>query len=137
MLPMTGAPAGSPSSPRTDPLTDRGRNRRVSIPLITTRIPRVPGETFGEAAEVTQCQDVILEPIGRKTLDEGAYQAFQAAIVELVHHMKNSEASRHRPEDRMTNPFSDKPEGMFSRGTAQRFTRVDGNHPPPRASAAV
>ena len=38
MLPMTGAPAGRPSSPRTDPLTDRGWNRRVSIPLITTRI---------------------------------------------------------------------------------------------------
>src|SRR5207248_856542 len=133
MLPMTGAPAGRPSSPRTDPLTDRGWNRRVSIPLITTRVSagrgtrlaairlRVPGEAFGEAAEVTQCQDVILEPIARKTLDEGADQAFQAAIIELVHHMKNSEASRHRPEDRMTNPFSDNPEGMFSRGTAQRF----------------
>src|SRR5207237_5710453 len=97
----------------------------------------VAGDALGEAAEGTQCQDVILEPIARKTLDEGADQAFQAAIIELVHHMKNSEASRHRPEDRMTNPFSDNPEGMFSRGTAQRFTRVDGNHPPPRASAAV
>src|ERR1051325_5742148 len=224
MLPMTGVPAGSPSPARSDPLTDRGWKRRVSIPLITTWIsdgrgtsvaaiwrrrasetatttsvrrtaspprrrpardagaPRrerrlvphaavrmhdvggerangagqtarpqhgnvrqgpvlvelcVPGETFGKAAEVAERQDVALESIRGEQLDESADQPFQAAVIELVHHVKNLEASCHRPEDRMTNPFSDNPAGMFSRGTAQRFTWVGGNQPPPRTSAAA
>ncbi len=98
---------------------------------------RVRGEALREASEVAERQDVALELVGGEELDEGGDEPLQAAVIELVHHMENLETSRHRPEDRMTNPFSDNPEGMFSRGTAQRFTRVGRNHPPPRASAAV
>ena len=99
--------------------------------------PRVGGEPVREAAEVAERHDMALEPVGGEAFDERADQPFQAAVIQLVHHMNDSEPSRHRPDDRITNPFADSPEGMFSRGTAQRFTRAGANGPPPNASAAV
>src|SRR5438270_724758 len=125
MLPMRGAPDARPSSWRSDPLTDCGWE------------PRVRGEALREAPEVAERQDVTLEPVGGEALDQGGDEPFQAPIIQLVHDMENSATACHRPEDRMTNPFCDSPEGMFSRGTAQRFTRVGANGPPPKARAAV
>ena len=98
---------------------------------------RVCREALREAAEVAQREDVALKPFGGEQADDGAHQAFQATVIQLVHDLENPDASRHSPDARMANPFSDSPEGILTRGRAHGFTPVGGNHAPPSANAAA